>query len=168
MARERLAVDRDQAEGGGISERPLEIVQERPVQVAAHVNAFGAAVQHLAQSGIDVRDAFFVESELCRGRDPRFHQGQRSLQRDAVLFEKRADFDERRPRRTGDLKYAFDQRNGAAVEPGRAYRLLKDAVVTFGHADERWLLADAGEPQTMAVALDTGQALLGAGSESNG
>src|SRR5947208_16511878 len=48
------------------------------------------------------------------------------------------------------------QLNGAAVEPGRAYRLLKDAVVTFGHADERWLLADAGEPQTMAVALDSG------------
>src|SRR6185369_13281632 len=53
------------------------------------------------------------------------------------------------------------QLNGAPVEPGRAYRLKKDAVLTFGHADERWALVDAGEPQTMAVALDTGQALLG-------
>ena len=54
------------------------------------------------------------------------------------------------------------QLNGVAIERGRACRLLKDAVVTFGHADERWVLVEAGEPQTMAVALDTGQALLGA------
>jgi hypothetical protein len=53
------------------------------------------------------------------------------------------------------------QLNGALLESGRAYRLLKDAVLTFGHADERWALVDAGEPQTMAVSLDTGQALLG-------
>lgn len=53
------------------------------------------------------------------------------------------------------------QLNGAVLEPGRAQRLTKDSVVTFGHADERWALVDAGEPETMAVALDTGQALLG-------
>lgn len=53
------------------------------------------------------------------------------------------------------------QLNGAGVEPGRAYRLSKDAIITFGHADERWALTDAGEPETMAVALDTGQALRG-------
>lgn len=53
------------------------------------------------------------------------------------------------------------QLNGSAIEPGRAYRLTKDAVITFGHADERWALTDAGEPETMAVALDTGQALRG-------
>jgi hypothetical protein len=53
------------------------------------------------------------------------------------------------------------QLNGALLEPGRAYRLTKDAVLTFGHADERWTLVDVGEPQTMAVSLDTGQALLG-------
>jgi hypothetical protein len=53
------------------------------------------------------------------------------------------------------------QLNGAPVEPGRAYRLAKDHVLTFGHADERWVLVDAAEPQVMAVALDTGQALLG-------
>jgi hypothetical protein len=54
------------------------------------------------------------------------------------------------------------QLNGVLLESGRAYRLLKDAVLTFGHADERWALVDAGEPQTMAVSLETGQALLGA------
>jgi len=54
------------------------------------------------------------------------------------------------------------QLNGAVAEPGQAYRLKKDAVLTFGHPDERWALVDAGEPETMAVALDTGQALLGA------
>jgi hypothetical protein len=53
------------------------------------------------------------------------------------------------------------QLNGAVLEPGRGYRLLRDAVITFGHADERWVLVDAGEPQTMAVSLETGQALLG-------
>ncbi len=54
------------------------------------------------------------------------------------------------------------QLNGAALEPGRPYRLLKGAVLTFGHPDERWLLSDSSEPQTMAVALDDGQTLLGA------
>jgi hypothetical protein len=39
--------------------------------------------------------------------------------------------------------------------------LLKDSVLTFGHPDERWALVDAGEPQTMAVSLDTGHALVG-------
>jgi hypothetical protein len=53
------------------------------------------------------------------------------------------------------------QLNGAMLEPGRGYRLLRDALITFGHADERWVLIDAGEPQTMAVSLETGQALLG-------
>ena len=54
------------------------------------------------------------------------------------------------------------QLNGAPIEPGRAYRLTKDAIITFGHADERWALVDAGEPQTMVVAGDTGEVLLGA------
>jgi hypothetical protein len=50
--------------------------------------------------------------------------------------------------------------NGASVEPGRAYRLLKDAVVSFGHPDERWSLTDTSEPQAMVLALDTGEARL--------
>lgn len=52
------------------------------------------------------------------------------------------------------------QVNGSPLEPGRNVRLSEGAVLTFGHADERWVLVDAGEPQTMAVALDTGQVLL--------
>lgn len=54
------------------------------------------------------------------------------------------------------------QLNGAAIDPGRAYPLAKDDVLTFGQADERWALVEVSEPQVMAVALDTGQALLGA------
>ena len=47
--------------------------------------------------------------------------------------------------------------NGDPVEPGRAYRMLKGAVVSFGHPDERWSLADASEPQAMVLALDSGK-----------
>ena len=53
------------------------------------------------------------------------------------------------------------QLNGMSLEPGRAYRLVKDAQILFGHSDEHWVLVNADEPHTMAVALDTGQALLG-------
>jgi hypothetical protein len=52
--------------------------------------------------------------------------------------------------------------NGVLLEPGRESRLFKGSQLTFGHPDESWALVDAGEPQIMAVALDTGQALLGA------
>jgi pSer/pThr/pTyr-binding forkhead associated (FHA) protein len=52
------------------------------------------------------------------------------------------------------------QLNGAPVEPGRAYRMTKGAVITFGHQQERWVLADISEPQVMVVALDTGEAHL--------
>jgi pSer/pThr/pTyr-binding forkhead associated (FHA) protein len=50
------------------------------------------------------------------------------------------------------------QLNGVPVEPGRAYRLSKGAVITFGHQQERWVLSDIGEPQVMVVALDSGEA----------
>src|ERR1700742_3630828 len=33
--------------------------------------------------------------------------------------------------------------DGAALEPGRAYRLQKGSVLSFGHPRERWTLADA-------------------------
>jgi hypothetical protein len=52
------------------------------------------------------------------------------------------------------------QVNGAAAEPGRAYRLSKGAVITFGHPQERWVLADASEPQVMVVSLESGDAQL--------
>jgi FHA domain-containing protein len=50
------------------------------------------------------------------------------------------------------------QLNGTPVEPGRAYRLTKGAVLTFGHAQERWTLSDTSEPQVMVVARDSGEA----------
>jgi hypothetical protein len=50
------------------------------------------------------------------------------------------------------------QLNGSPAEPGRAYRLSKGAVVTFGHQQERWVLADTSEPQVMVVALDSDEA----------
>jgi len=53
------------------------------------------------------------------------------------------------------------QLNGEALEPGRAYRLTKGSVITFGHPQERWTLADAGEPEVMVVALDTGETQAG-------
>ena len=52
------------------------------------------------------------------------------------------------------------QLNGSPVEPGRACRLAKGAVITFGHQEERWVLSDTSEPQVMVVALDSGEARL--------
>jgi pSer/pThr/pTyr-binding forkhead associated (FHA) protein len=48
--------------------------------------------------------------------------------------------------------------NGAPVEPGRACRLAKGSVLTFGHADESWTFTDTGEPRVMAFDLDSGEA----------
>ena len=48
--------------------------------------------------------------------------------------------------------------DGTPLEPGRAYRLSKGSVLSFGHPEERWALSDASEPQVMALALDTGEA----------
>jgi pSer/pThr/pTyr-binding forkhead associated (FHA) protein len=50
--------------------------------------------------------------------------------------------------------------NGVAVEPGRAYRLLNGAAVSFGHPEERWILSDTSEPQAMVLALDSGDVRL--------
>ena len=50
--------------------------------------------------------------------------------------------------------------DGNALEPGRAYRLVKGSVLSFGHPNERWTLIDASEPQVMALALDSGEALF--------
>lgn len=52
------------------------------------------------------------------------------------------------------------QLNGGQVEPGRAYRLSKGAMITFGHQQERWILVDASEPEVMVVALGSGEARL--------
>jgi len=46
--------------------------------------------------------------------------------------------------------------NGETVEPGRAYRLVKGSVVSFGHPEQRWSLVDVSEPQAMVLSLDSG------------
>jgi hypothetical protein len=48
--------------------------------------------------------------------------------------------------------------DGTPLEPGRAYRLLKGSVLSFGHPEERWVFSDASEPKVMALALHTGEA----------
>lgn len=48
--------------------------------------------------------------------------------------------------------------DGSVLEPGRAHRLLKGSVLSFGHPQERWVLADTSEPQVMALALGSGEA----------
>ena len=60
MAGEGLPVHRDQAEGRRVAERPLEVVEQRPVEVRAHVDPFGEARQDLAHRGVDVGDPLFV------------------------------------------------------------------------------------------------------------
>src|ERR1700682_274559 len=57
MAREGLPVDTHQAELRRVAERPLEVVEPRPVQVAAHVDALGQARLNLPDREIDVSDA---------------------------------------------------------------------------------------------------------------
>jgi FHA domain len=50
--------------------------------------------------------------------------------------------------------------NGATLEPGRAYRLLKGANLSFGHPEERWTLTDTAEPAAMVIDLGSGEARL--------
>lgn len=52
--------------------------------------------------------------------------------------------------------------DGVALEPGRPYRLHAGATITFGHPDESWVMADVEPPQTMAVDLASGEAVLAA------
>jgi hypothetical protein len=54
------------------------------------------------------------------------------------------------------------QLDGERLEPGRPTRLKKGAVLTFGHRDECWVLADASGPEVMAIALDDGSVSPGA------
>src|SRR5919106_5999199 len=56
----RLAVDGDQAERRAVAERPLEVVEQRPVEVAAHVEAVVQAATHATQRLADVLDALVV------------------------------------------------------------------------------------------------------------
>src|SRR5216683_1148247 len=46
---QRLAVDPDQSEVGGVAPRPLEVVRVGPVEVAAHVDAVADREQHIGE-----------------------------------------------------------------------------------------------------------------------
>jgi len=61
-----MPVNGHEAEGWPVAERPLEVVEQRPVQVAPHVDPFGHACLHLAERGVDEGDPLLV----VRGRDP--------------------------------------------------------------------------------------------------
>ncbi len=50
--------------------------------------------------------------------------------------------------------------DGVAVEPGRPYRLSKGSLISFGHPDETWLVAETQAPAPMAVDLEDGSALF--------
>src|SRR6516164_4511963 len=60
MPREGLAVDRHQPKRRCIPQRPLEVVEQRPVHVAAHVDAFAKAGEDLPEGDVDVGDALLV------------------------------------------------------------------------------------------------------------
>lgn len=46
--------------------------------------------------------------------------------------------------------------NGAVLEPGRAYPLEKDSIMTFGRESQRWGLSDASAPALMALPIGPG------------
>src|SRR5205823_13363059 len=56
----RRAVDGHQAEGGAVAEDPLEVVEQAPVHVAAHVDPVGEAGEHAAERAPDELDALGV------------------------------------------------------------------------------------------------------------
>src|SRR5438270_3636385 len=66
MAGERAAVHGDQPERGRVPERPLEVVEQRPVEVAADVHALRHALEDLAHRLVDVSDSLVVVA----GGDP--------------------------------------------------------------------------------------------------
>jgi hypothetical protein len=51
--------------------------------------------------------------------------------------------------------------NGTRLIPGQAHALTQGAVITFGHANERWTLADASPPVACVTALDSGETMSG-------
>ena len=66
MARKGLPVHSDQAKRRRVAERPLVVVEERPVQIAAHLDALRQAREHLAHRCVDVGGPLLVVG----GRDP--------------------------------------------------------------------------------------------------
>src|SRR5260370_11556540 len=61
-SRQRLAVYLDEPKRGLVSESPLEVVHQRPVDVAANVDALGDAGQRFAHRRVDEADALRVDA----------------------------------------------------------------------------------------------------------
>src|SRR5262245_63762811 len=59
-ALEGRAIDGDESESGAVAEGPLEIVEEAPVRVPAHVDAVGDRPLHALERLADVVDALVV------------------------------------------------------------------------------------------------------------
>ena len=57
---ERRAIDADDPELRPVAQRPLEVVEQRPVGVAPHVDPVGEGLQHARQRLADVVDALLV------------------------------------------------------------------------------------------------------------
>src|SRR5438445_13746247 len=68
MASESLPVHGDQAKCRRVSEGPLEVVEQRPVEVAAHVDPLTEARHDLAKGRVNVGRPLVVVT----GRDPIF------------------------------------------------------------------------------------------------
>src|SRR5258708_33923189 len=66
MPGKRPPVNRDQAERRRVAECPLEVVQQRPVEIAPHIDSFNQTSLHLTKGRLDERNPPLV----VRGRDP--------------------------------------------------------------------------------------------------
>src|SRR6266446_10430874 len=66
---ERVVVDVDQPEPPAVTERPLEIVEERPHEITAHRNAGVDCVEHRSEIVAQIGDALPVANSFV-GFDP--------------------------------------------------------------------------------------------------
>src|SRR5438132_13190180 len=64
--RESLTIDGDHAKRRAVSQGPLEVVEQAPVEIAPYLDTRRETGQHLSHRGVDIPDPFLVE----RGRDP--------------------------------------------------------------------------------------------------
>src|SRR5438094_8239565 len=65
---EGRSVHRNQAKSRSVPERPLKVVEEGPVEVAAHIDTIVEACHHFSERGVNVADAL----RIVIRRDPGF------------------------------------------------------------------------------------------------
>src|SRR5918992_4626759 len=76
----RLAIDADEAESRLVSERPLEVVERGPVEVATHIDPLVETTTHLFQGLRHIGDA----AVIVRGADPVLRHDRGNLWRHLV------------------------------------------------------------------------------------